>query len=102
MFYSLVLNALFMEHTLILFWLVRGLVQTIILWKISIIICSLLQFHRVLSELELGGLVNALEFGILYRKFDVKVGGSSDVNYIAFCEMCDTYAQTKWSEPSLN
>jgi len=45
------------------------------------------QFHRVLSELEMGELVNALEFGILYRKFDVKVGGRNDVNYIAFCEL---------------
>ena len=58
------------------------------------------QFHWVLSELEMGGLVNALEFGILYRKFDVKVGGRNDVNYIAFCEMID-YAQTKWSDPAL-
>ena len=29
--------------------------------------------------------MNSLEFGILYRKFNVKVGGWSDVN----CEMCD-------------
>ena len=48
----------------------------------------------------MGGLVNALEFGILYRKFDVKVGGRNDVNYIAFCEMIDDYAQTKWSDPA--
>ena len=46
----------------------------------------------------MGGLVNALEFGILYRKFD---GGRNDVNYIAFCEMIDDYAQTKWSDPAL-
>ena len=45
--------------------------------------------------------MNSLEFGILNRKFNVKVGGWSDVNYIAFCEMCDMYAQTKWSDPSL-
>jgi len=62
---------------------------------------SPVQFHRVLSELEMGGLVNALEFGILYRKFDVKVGGRNDVNYIAFCEMIDDYAQTKWTDPAL-
>ena len=49
----------------------------------------------------MGGLVNALEFGILYRKFDVKVGGRNDVNYITFCEMIDDYAQTKWSDPAL-
>ena len=49
----------------------------------------------------MGGLVNSLEFGILYRKFDVKVGGRSDVNYIAFCEMINDYALTKWTDPSL-
>ena len=59
------------------------------------------QFHRVLSELELGGLVNALEFVLLYRKFDVKIGGRNDVNYYAFCEMIDDYAQTKWTDPAL-
>ena len=55
----------------------------------------------MLSELELGGLVNSLEFVLLYRKFDVKVGGRNDVNYYAFCEMIDDYAQTKWSDPTL-
>ena len=59
------------------------------------------QFHRVLSELEMGGLVNAMEFQILYRKFDVRVGGRNDVNYISFCQMIDDYAQTRWSDPSL-
>ena len=38
------------------------------------------QFRRVLSELEMGGLVNSLEFGILYHNFDMKVGGRNDVN----------------------
>ena len=60
-----------------------------------------LQFHRVLSELEMGGLVNAMEFQLLYRKFDVRVGGRNDVNYIAFCQMIDDYAPTRWSDPSL-
>ena len=60
-----------------------------------------LQFHRVLSELELGGMVNSLEFVILYRKFDVKVGGRNDVNYIAFCQMINKYAQTRWTDPTL-
>jgi Ca2+-binding EF-hand superfamily protein len=59
------------------------------------------QFHRVLSELEMGGLVNAMEFQILYRKFDVRVGGRNDVNYISFCQMIDDYAQTRWSDPAL-
>jgi len=38
----------------------------------------------------MGVLVNAIEFGILYRKFDVKVGGRNDVNYIAFREMIES------------
>ncbi|CAI8054084.1 hypothetical protein GBAR_LOCUS29561 [Geodia barretti] len=59
------------------------------------------QFHRVLSELEMGGLVNAMEFQILYRKFDVRVGGRNDVNYISFCQMIDDYAQTRWTDPAL-
>ena len=45
----------------------------------------------------MGGLVNAMEFQILYRKFDVRVGGRNDVNYISFCQMIDDYAQTCWS-----
>ena len=49
----------------------------------------------------MGGLVNAMEFQLLYRKFDVRVGGRNDVNYIAFCQMIDGYAQTRWSDPSL-
>ena len=42
-------------------------------------------------------MVNAFEFGIIYRKFE----GRSGVNYISFCEMIDEYAQTKWSDPTL-
>ncbi len=72
------------------------------MWSVEIDLhCAHTQFHRVLSELELGGMVSFLEFGLLYRKFDVKIGGSSVVNYIAFCDMVNDYAQTKWSEPSL-
>ena len=67
----------------------------------SLLTIILLQFHRVLSELEMGGLVNAMEFQILYRKFDVRVGGRNDVNYISFCQMIDDYAQTRWSDPAL-
>ena len=55
----------------------------------------------MLSELEMGGMVNAMEFQILYRKFDVRVGGRNDVNYITFCQMIDDYAQTRWSDPTL-
>ena len=59
------------------------------------------QFHRVLSELELGGLMSAMEFGIIYRKFGVQVGGRNDVNYNSFCGMIEEYAQTRWTDPAL-
>ncbi len=48
----------------------------------------ILQFQRVLSELELAGLVSAQEFSILFTKFEIKVGGRLDINYITFCETC--------------
>ncbi len=50
-----------------------------------------LQFSRVLKDLELDSLVNALELRLLYRKFDVKVGGWSNVHYIDFCAVCENY-----------
>ncbi len=50
-----------------------------------------LQFSRVLKDLELESLVNAAEMRLLYRKFDVKVGGWSNVQYIDFCAVCDSY-----------
>ncbi|CAH1794695.1 unnamed protein product [Owenia fusiformis] len=57
------------------------------------------QFRRVLSELELGSLVNEQEFGLLYKKFDVKVGGKDDVNYIAFCDLIYELAHFEWRKP---
>ena len=46
------------------------------------------QFRRVLSELELASLVaSEQEWVLLWKKFDVKVGGKDDVNYNAFCDM---------------
>ena len=54
-----------------------------------------MQFQRVLSELELAGLVSAQEFCLLFRRFEMQVGGRTDINYIAFCEMCYDYAQDK-------
>lgn len=57
------------------------------------------QFRRVLSELELGSLVNEQEFGLLYQKFDVKIGGKDDVNYIAFCDMIYDVAKFEWRKP---
>ena len=56
------------------------------------------QFRRVLGELELGSLVSEHEFKVLYKRFDVRVGGKDDVNYIAFCAMVSEYAQFVWRE----
>ena len=52
-----------------------------------------MQFQRVLSELELAGLVNAQEFNTLFTKFEIKIGGRHDINYITFCEACYHYAK---------
>ena len=52
----------------------------------------------MLSELELAGLLDAREFVLLFQRFDEKVGGRTDINYIAFAEMCYDYAQEKWTE----
>lgn len=57
------------------------------------------QFRRVLSELELGSMVNEQEFELLWSKFDVKIGGKDDVNYIAFCEMIYAIAKFEWRKP---
>ena len=50
----------------------------------------------MLNELELAGLVSDFEFGILFHKFQVTVGGREDVDYIAFSHMCNDYAQKMW------
>eukprot|EP00795_Rhopilema_esculentum_P008232 gene8232-14169_t len=57
------------------------------------------QFHRVLSELELGSLVSAREFDVLYKKFDIMIGGKHDFNYIGFCDMINEYAQFEYGKP---
>ncbi|XP_022079913.1 uncharacterized protein LOC110973400 [Acanthaster planci] len=57
------------------------------------------QFRRVLSELELGSLVNETEFQVLYKKFDVKVGGKDDINYIAFCDTIYQMAKIELFRP---
>ena len=44
------------------------------------------QFHRVLSELEMGGLLNEQEFRLIFTKFCIRRGGQFDVNYLSFCE----------------
>ena len=50
------------------------------------------QLHRVLSELELGSLVSAREFHVLYEKFDLVIGGKHDFDYIHFCDILNDYA----------
>jgi len=57
------------------------------------------QFRRVLSELELESMVNEEEFKLLWKKFEVKIGGKSDVNYLAFCEMIYKMANFEWRKP---
>lgn len=57
------------------------------------------QFHRVLSELELGGLVSSREFNVLYQKFDIVIGGKHDFNYITFCDMINEYAHFEFGKP---
>ncbi|XP_064635375.1 uncharacterized protein LOC135492703 isoform X2 [Lineus longissimus] len=57
------------------------------------------QFRRVLSELALGSLVNDQELKTLYDKFDVKIGGQDDVNYIAFCSMIYERANISLCKP---
>ena len=58
------------------------------------------QFRRVLCELELASLVpTEQEWVCLWQKFDVKVGGKDDVNYIAFCDMIYELAKFEWRKP---
>ena len=58
------------------------------------------QFRRVLSELELACLVaTEQEWVCLNKKFDVKVGGKDDVNYIAFCDIIYDLAKFEWRKP---
>ena len=58
------------------------------------------QFRRVLNELDLACLVpTEQEWICLWEKFDVKVGGKDDVNYIAFCDMIYDLAGFEWRKP---
>ena len=57
------------------------------------------QFHRALSEMELGSLVSAREFEVLYKRFNVVVGLKNDFNYIAFCDMVNDYAKFEYGKP---
>ena len=44
-----------------------------------------LQFHRVLTELNMGSLLNDEEVRVIFARFRVQVGGRQDFNYIPFC-----------------
>ncbi|KAK7507459.1 hypothetical protein BaRGS_00001394 [Batillaria attramentaria] len=57
------------------------------------------QFHRVLSELELESMITFEEFELLSQQFQVRVGGKTDINYIAFCEMVYHMAGFEWRKP---
>ncbi|XP_053393487.1 uncharacterized protein LOC123564874 [Mercenaria mercenaria] len=57
------------------------------------------QFRRVLTELELGGLVSQQDFELLWQQFDVKIGGKDDVSYIAFCDMIYKLANFEVRKP---
>lgn len=57
------------------------------------------QFRRVLSELQLESMVTQEELELLWQQFQVKVGGKTDVNYTAFCEMIYHMAGFEWRKP---
>lgn len=44
------------------------------------------QFRRVLMELELAPLANDTDIQLICKKYQVQIGGRTDVNYIAFCQ----------------
>ena len=46
------------------------------------------------------GLVNGLEFEMIYKKFAIEIGRRLDVNYIGFCKMVDKFAQNRWDDPT--
>lgn len=60
---------------------------------------SRFQFHRVLSELDLGSLVSAREFLVIKKKFDVVLGYKHDFNYIGFCDLVNEYANFEYGKP---
>lgn len=57
------------------------------------------QFHRVLSELDLGSLVSMREFLAIKKKFDVVLGYKHDFNYIGFCDMINDFANFEYGKP---
>lgn len=57
------------------------------------------QFHRVLSELDLGGPVSEREFLVIKKKFNVVLGYKHDFNYIGFCDLINEYANFEHGKP---
>ena len=58
--------------------------------------CGLLPISGYLCT----GLVNGLEFEMIYKKFTIEIGKCLDVNYIEFCKMVDKFAQNIWDDPT--
>ncbi|KAK7002739.1 hypothetical protein BgiMline_004147 [Biomphalaria glabrata] len=50
------------------------------------------QFRRVLTELELANLASDIDVKLICKKFQVQVGGRTDINYIAFCQTVNNLA----------
>lgn len=57
------------------------------------------QFRRVLSELGLESMLNQQELEFIWQKFNVKVGGKDDVNYVAFCDLIYEMCKFEWRKP---
>lgn len=56
------------------------------------------QFHRVLTELELGSLVNRQEIELISNCFLINQG-RRDVYYIGFCDKIYEIAKFEWRKP---
>ena len=46
------------------------------------------------------GLVNGLEFEMIYKKFAIEIERHLDVYYIEFCKMVDKFAQNRLDDPT--
>ena len=58
-----------------------------------------LQFHRVLTELDMGSLLSAQEIEVIFSQFKVHMGGRDDMNYIPFCHRVYELANFDPSQP---
>ena len=54
----------------------------------------ILQFHRVLDELQLYIMMSEQEMDVLAARFGVQKGGRHDMNYIHFCAHVDAIAKS--------